>query len=32
MNGQIKSNGGNLKLASASSIDNRNGIVHAQKT
>lgn len=31
VNGQIKSNGGNLKLASASSIDNRNGIVHAQK-
>ncbi|HBC7428152.1 TPA: filamentous hemagglutinin N-terminal domain-containing protein [Providencia rettgeri] len=31
VNGQIKSNGGNLKLASATSVDNRSGIIHAQQ-
>ncbi|RFT10504.1 filamentous hemagglutinin N-terminal domain-containing protein [Providencia rettgeri] len=31
VNGQIKSNGGNLKLASATSVDNRSGIIHAQE-
>ena len=31
VNGQIKSNGGDLKLASATSVDNRSGIIHAQQ-
>ncbi|HHE6469168.1 TPA: filamentous hemagglutinin N-terminal domain-containing protein [Providencia rettgeri] len=31
VNGQIKSNGGELKLASATSVDNRSGIIHAQQ-
>lgn len=30
VNGQIKSNGGELKLASGTSIDNRSGIIHTQ--